>query len=218
MNEFGIRLLRPAPRSRIEFVREDAHGNRDGDTFGIEIPFAPILPIETGARKRSVRQPGDRDVVEDVVAREALGSPRQKRVRSARSCVRRDQGNKPQGRRGSLRFRKESVVAAPSGTRRRFLFDRRTAIARKRPSRRRRDPMAQAPLKKPPGQSRRGRCQACWCECQATPEALAHPSDRRRLRPSRRLARQISVSEAVHQRDPGACDAFRAPAGRGRFA
>ena len=74
MDQFGIRLLCPAPRDWIEFVREDAHGNRDGDAFGIEIPeFAPILPIETGAGKRRVRQLGDRDVVEDVVAREAFG-------------------------------------------------------------------------------------------------------------------------------------------------
>src|SRR5437667_7350755 len=73
MDEFGIRPLCPASRGWIEFVREDAHGNRDGDAFRIEIPFAPILPVETGARKRRVRQPGDCDVVEDVVAREALG-------------------------------------------------------------------------------------------------------------------------------------------------
>src|SRR5712675_203013 len=73
MNEFWIRPLCPTPRGWIEFVRKDAHGNRDGDAFGVEIPFAPILPIETGARKRRVRQPGERDVVEDVVAREALG-------------------------------------------------------------------------------------------------------------------------------------------------
>ena len=74
MDQFGIRPLRPASWSRIEFVREDAHGNRDGDAFGIEKPeFAPILPIETRAGKRRVRQPGDRDVVEDVVARKALG-------------------------------------------------------------------------------------------------------------------------------------------------
>ena len=74
MDQFGIRPLCPAPRGRIEFVREDAHGNRDGDAFDIEVSeFAPILPIETGARKRRVRQPGDRDVVENVVAREAFG-------------------------------------------------------------------------------------------------------------------------------------------------
>ena len=72
MDQFGVRPLRPASGSGIEFVREDAHGYRDGDAFGIEIPFAPILPIETGARKRRIRQPGDRDVVEDIVAREAL--------------------------------------------------------------------------------------------------------------------------------------------------
>src|ERR1700681_3516264 len=73
VNEFGIRTLCPAPRGWIEFVREDAHGTRDGDAFRIEIPFARLLPIETSARKRCVRQPGDRDVVEDVVAREAFG-------------------------------------------------------------------------------------------------------------------------------------------------
>ena len=73
VDKFGIRPLCPAPRGWIEFVREDAHSNRDGDAFGIEKPeFAPILPLESGARKRRVRQPGERDVVEDIVAREAL--------------------------------------------------------------------------------------------------------------------------------------------------
>ena len=74
MDQLGKRAFCPAPRGWIQLVRENAYRNRDGDAFGIEIPeFAPILPIETGARKRRVRQPGDRDVVEDVVAREALG-------------------------------------------------------------------------------------------------------------------------------------------------
>jgi hypothetical protein len=49
MDQFGIRLLCPALRGWIKFVREDAHGYRDGNAFGIEIPFAPILPIDTGA-------------------------------------------------------------------------------------------------------------------------------------------------------------------------
>ena len=43
VDEFGIRPLRPAPRGWIEFVREDAHGNRDGDAFGIEIPVCPNI-------------------------------------------------------------------------------------------------------------------------------------------------------------------------------
>ena len=64
-------------------------------------------------------------------------------------------------------------LAAPSGTRRRCPFDIRTADARKRPSHRLRDPMAPVPRKRPPGQCRLERCRACWCECQAVPEAPA---------------------------------------------
>jgi hypothetical protein len=75
MNQFGIRPLCPTPGRWLQFIREDAYRNRNGDAFGIEIPFSPILPIETGARERRVRQPGDRDVVEDVVACEAVPSP-----------------------------------------------------------------------------------------------------------------------------------------------
>jgi hypothetical protein len=73
VNQFRIRLLCPTPRGWIEFVREHAHGDRDGDALGVEIAFAKIFPVKAGAGKRRVRQPGDRDVVEDVVARKALG-------------------------------------------------------------------------------------------------------------------------------------------------
>ena len=72
MDEFGVRPLSPAPGGGIKFVREDAHGNRDVDALGVEISLAPIFPVETGARNGRVRQPGDRDVVEDPVAREAI--------------------------------------------------------------------------------------------------------------------------------------------------
>src|SRR4029077_12861196 len=75
MDELGKGLLGPTAWGWIEFVREDTHGNRDGDAFGIEISLAPVFPIETGARNPSVRQPGNRDVVENVVAREALRLP-----------------------------------------------------------------------------------------------------------------------------------------------
>src|SRR3984957_14140405 len=74
MDQFGIRPLRPTARAQIDLVRKGAYGNRDGDAFDIEIPeFAEILPIEAGSGNRRVRQPGDRDVVEDVVARETFG-------------------------------------------------------------------------------------------------------------------------------------------------
>src|ERR1700722_1538019 len=73
VNQFRIRPLCPAPRGWIKFVREDTHGNWDGDALGVEIPLAKIFPVKAGAGKRRVRQPGDRNVVEDVVARKALG-------------------------------------------------------------------------------------------------------------------------------------------------
>jgi hypothetical protein len=66
-------LLCPTSGGCIEFVGENAHGNRDGDAFGTEeCDFSLILPTETGARKPGVRQPGDGDVVEDVIAHKAL--------------------------------------------------------------------------------------------------------------------------------------------------
>src|SRR5215471_8543030 len=73
VDQLRIRTFGPAPRSRIEFIRKNAHRNRDGDALGAEIAaLAPEFPVETGARNRRVREPGDRDVVENVVAREAL--------------------------------------------------------------------------------------------------------------------------------------------------
>ncbi len=56
----------------IDLVRKDAHGNRDGDAFRGE-KGELVFPIETSRRDRRVRQPVERDVVEDVVSRQALG-------------------------------------------------------------------------------------------------------------------------------------------------
>jgi hypothetical protein len=78
--------------------------------------------------------------------------------------------------------------------------------------------MAPAPRRKPPCLCRSERCQACWCECRATPEALANPSYRRQLSPVTALRDKLLISEALHQRDPGARDVIRVPTGRGRFA
>ncbi len=44
VDQFGKRPLCPAPRGWIEFVREDAHGNRDGYALGVEIPEF-VLPL-----------------------------------------------------------------------------------------------------------------------------------------------------------------------------
>src|SRR5580704_12959392 len=74
MDEIGIRFLGPAPRSRKEFVGEDAYGGRDNDAFHAKERIALVFPIETSPRERRIRQPGERDVVEDVVSCEAFVS------------------------------------------------------------------------------------------------------------------------------------------------
>ena len=80
--------LKPAQNLSRQELRllpgRKVHSSRDGHAFGIEKPeFAKILPVETGTRKRRVCQPGDRDVVEDVVAGEALGFSRNTRAISS---------------------------------------------------------------------------------------------------------------------------------------
>src|SRR5262245_32426141 len=71
MDEFGISPLGPTPRSGVDFVWQDAHRNRDGDIFDIEEGEA-VFPIESSGRHRGAGQPIEGDVVEDVVAGEAL--------------------------------------------------------------------------------------------------------------------------------------------------
>ena len=72
VDKIGISPLRPTARAQIDLVRKGANGNRDGDAFDTEIREL-VFPVETGSGKRRVRQPGDRDVVEDIVPRKALG-------------------------------------------------------------------------------------------------------------------------------------------------
>jgi hypothetical protein len=99
VDELGIRPLRPAPRRWIELVGEDAHGNRDGDAFGIEIPFAPVLPIETAAETAVF-------VNQAIVMLSRMSSRVRPSVVPERrgdqlvAAARRDQGNTPPVRRG----------------------------------------------------------------------------------------------------------------------
>src|SRR3954470_22573271 len=72
MDELGVGLLCPTPRNLIEIVRKDAHRYRDGDTLRVE-EAELVFPIETSRRDPRVRQPIERDVVEDVVSGKALG-------------------------------------------------------------------------------------------------------------------------------------------------
>src|SRR5215468_573415 len=69
VDEVGVGPLGPGPGGLVELVREDADGRRDGDALDVE-EAELVLPVETRSRDPRVRQPVQRDVVEDLVARE----------------------------------------------------------------------------------------------------------------------------------------------------
>src|SRR5271155_602130 len=78
MNELGIRFLRPTARGGIDLVRKGAHGRRDGDALDVEkalLRRRAVVPIRTGRRSCGVRQPVERDVLDNVVSGESFGLP-----------------------------------------------------------------------------------------------------------------------------------------------
>src|SRR5690349_14609162 len=72
-DHLGIRALRPAARRRINLVGKD--GDDNGNRYASCIEEATLggqlsrVPVETPRGDRSVRQPVERDVVEDVISR-----------------------------------------------------------------------------------------------------------------------------------------------------
>ena len=82
VDELGIGPLCPTPRSLVEFVRKNAHGRRDGDALDAEKwKLVLKLPIEARHGNRRVGQPVQRDVVEDIIPRQAFGLPVERRAR-----------------------------------------------------------------------------------------------------------------------------------------
>jgi hypothetical protein len=71
VNKLWVGSLCPAPRSLNDLVGEGAHRDRDGHVFRCK-ERELVLPINTRRRDRRVRQPVQRDVVEDVVSRKSL--------------------------------------------------------------------------------------------------------------------------------------------------
>ena len=87
INEIGIGPLGPAPRSLICLAGEDAHGHRNRDA--LSVPKATLVfPIEPRRRDTRVRQPIERDVIENLIprqfARGARGSVQSRGDRSGR--------------------------------------------------------------------------------------------------------------------------------------
>src|ERR1700733_9843604 len=75
-NKYGIGPLCPASGGRVDFVGEDAHGDRDRDTPDVEEASSRRnlrgVPVETRRGDPGVRQPVKRDVVEDVIPSKPL--------------------------------------------------------------------------------------------------------------------------------------------------
>jgi hypothetical protein len=75
IDQVGIRPLCPTPWRLILLAGKDAHSYRNGDALGVE-KASLIFPVETRCRDARVRQPIQRDVVEDLVARQFAGGAR----------------------------------------------------------------------------------------------------------------------------------------------
>ena len=69
VDEVGVRLLGPAARNPVDLVGEGAHADRDLDALEGE-EGQLVLPVQPRRGDPGVGQPEQRDVVQDVVARE----------------------------------------------------------------------------------------------------------------------------------------------------
>src|SRR3712207_1102151 len=69
VDEVRVGTLGPAPRRPVQLAREDADGRRHGDALDVE-EAERVLPVETARGDAGVRHPGERDVVQHLVAGE----------------------------------------------------------------------------------------------------------------------------------------------------
>src|SRR6478672_4795831 len=68
MEEVVVGALGPTPRTLVDLFGENADGSRNGDAQVVEKSTLE-LGVEPSRRHTGVRQPGERDVVEDVIPR-----------------------------------------------------------------------------------------------------------------------------------------------------
>jgi hypothetical protein len=75
IDELVVRALCPAPRGLIVLAGKDTDCSRDGDVGGV-VKIDVTFPIGARRRNRRIRQPVEREVVEDVVSlRSPAGCP-----------------------------------------------------------------------------------------------------------------------------------------------
>src|SRR6516165_9477151 len=76
VDELRISLLSPTLRCLVNLFGEGAYGDRDLDASRVEETSRQIVggvPVEACRGDRGVRQPVQRDVVEDIVPRQPFG-------------------------------------------------------------------------------------------------------------------------------------------------
>src|SRR5271169_2530164 len=77
VDQLRVRPLCPTPRGLVDLVGEGADGDRDFDAPHVEeacsVRDLRGVPVEARRGDRGVCQPIERDIVEDVVPRQALG-------------------------------------------------------------------------------------------------------------------------------------------------
>ena len=134
-----------------------------------------VLPVQARRGDRRVRQPVERDVVEDVVSRQALGPPVEHARDQLVAAACRGRGSRPPGRRASPRSRTASAGGCPSPARRPGRACRRSRAGRTRRARRPRGRAAAEPRRGPRRRCRAARRRPCWCGCRAAPAAPRTP-------------------------------------------
>ena len=67
IHEVVVSPLGPAPRGLVALAGKGTHGSRDRDV-GVVVKAQLIFPVQASRRDRRIRQPLERDVVEDVVS------------------------------------------------------------------------------------------------------------------------------------------------------
>src|ERR1700730_15654491 len=175
VDQFGIGFLCPGLRGCIDLIGKNAHGSRDRDTFRSE-QAKLAFPIETSRRDRRIRQPIERDIVEDVVSRQALGLTVENACDERPDCACRGRASRRPGRPVNPQSRTASVGGSSSPGRSPGRAYRRSRAGPKRPSRRLRGRTALVRRIGEPSQHLPGQWTACWCGCRSTREAPAVPS------------------------------------------
>ena len=71
MNQLWKSSLRPTARALIKLIGESTHSHRNGHALWRE-KRELVFPVQTSRRNRGARQPIERDVIKDIIARESF--------------------------------------------------------------------------------------------------------------------------------------------------